>query len=246
MPSCAIAATCHDPSGALAGRVEAAAAALCCRGRTVHVECTDATSPTVVGLLRTAGVEVRRAPVDADTIGRTRTGVVGWAVDVNPGSWVLHSDLDHLLDCVAHDDLGFLDEVGLDADGCVVVGRTPDHLGKGPRELVLTEAICNELARQHFGLPSADFMFGMQLMGPEAAAQVARKSVCRSQATDVEWPLLVRAEGLPVAFRALARTWFVEDDMRPTDPTVQAARWRRRLRIAADVAELLAEAGGPR
>ncbi|WP_137160788.1 hypothetical protein [Blastococcus sp. CCUG 61487] len=213
----------------------------------VHVTCTDATTPTVVALLEAAGVIVRMVPVAPDAIGWTRREILAWTVDTHPDSWVLHSDLDHLLDCVAHEDLAFLGEAGVRADGCVVIGRAEEHVGKGPRELVLTEGVCNELARVHFGMPTADFMFGMQLLGPEAAAHVARKSICRSQATDIEWPLLVRAAGLPVSFRPLVRTWFDEDDAPSVGPAGQAARWHRRLRIAADVAELLSgEAGACR
>ncbi len=236
-----LAVTVHDPGGDFLPGLERTAHRLTSTFAGIGALVTDDTAEPVSRFLAgTLGARVDRAASDVGAIGRHRRRSVELALTADSTEpepdLVLYSDVDHVLRWIetqpAEVDAALA--AGAETD-LLVIGRTAAAMARSPRRLRETETIVNHIYELMTGR-RWDLMFAVRCLSPAAAHTVVEKATEDSIANDVEWPLVVEAAGLDLAwFAADGLDYRVRQDFdapadgRDHDP----AEWIERVELAA-------------
>jgi hypothetical protein len=261
-PTVALAVTVHEPGGRLANMMRAQLPSLMERYSAVTAWCSQATHPTVSGLLRDHGVAIQidgKEPSGIEGIGRVRRDAIGFGLLAN-ASHLQMCDFDRALHWVAHYP-GELDGVIADIPryDLLVLGRTQRAWDSHPAYQVETESLFNHVFALVTGLPW-DVGAGSRGLSRRAAETLLEASKEETVGTDAEWPLLLlNQQDFSVGYRHCEGLEFETADR--FGPEIEAAggyeaweagmsadpgRWVFRMRLSLMIAEAIVRYGRPR
>ncbi|HEX5505229.1 MAG TPA: hypothetical protein VFW96_21610 [Thermomicrobiales bacterium] len=248
----ALAATLHDPGGALLPLLRPALPDLARRYAGLAILATDDTAPALLDLLRAAGAAVESRPADYAAVGRRRLDAVRRAAGLAPEVAAVHlCDFDRLLhwwhaypdelaDVVAH-----AARVDL-----LILGRTARAWATHPAVQVETEHLANRAASLLYGA-EVDVCAGSRGLSRRAVDYLVARSRERGVGADAEWPLLLRHAGSFACAQRLTEGLefetadrFPEEVARAGGPAAwnaaldrDPARWAFRAHVAADIVD---------
>lgn len=235
-----LAATVHDGGGTFLPLLERLVAPLRELFDGFAVVATESTADVSADFLADAyGATVHRVPPNGN-IGEHRRESISMALRNSP-ELVMYSDLDHVLRWAAADRAELEKTLrSLDAE-FTVVGRTERAMRACPARLRETESIVNHIYRLMTGR-AWDLMFAVRAMTPRAAEKVVEQCTENSIANDVEWPLVVERNGVPVGYlEADALSYRTAPDINSAADTHDAdpLKWIQRIEIAHQHAQVL-------
>jgi hypothetical protein len=233
--SVALAATIHDPTARLVPEIARSAAVLRDIFAGIALNLTDATPRAVVDAAQALGAKTMIHAQGEAIIGRARRDAVGLALQF-PAPAVLYSDFDHVLRWAQGNpaELRATLLAQPQAD-LLVVGRSARAFAAEPRRLQETERLVNRVYAMICG-HEWDLMFAVRRLSRAAAAAVVREAREDSIANDVEWPLLLEAQGFSLGYAAADGLHYrtMEEFGAPADThDGEPLEWIRRIEIAA-------------
>ncbi|MCW5889693.1 MAG: hypothetical protein KIT14_03995 [bacterium] len=224
----ALAATLHDPTGALSPLVHRTLPWLQTRYAQVAVTTSPPTSPRLVAELEHAGVWAGappanlRGPLYRLALRRALvagTGRVHYLDFDRAIHWVLRGrrELDAVLRAALRRRL-------------LLLGRTPKAHQTHHRPLVATEGIVNRLFADQLGLQGrVDWLVPSFVLDREATALLLRRSRARDAGLYGEWPALLAGLGAPLAYLECRwLDWETPDRFPRAVRRLGLAAWRQR------------------
>lgn len=248
-PVVALAATLHDPEGALLPLLRPALPDLTRRYTGLAILATTDTSLAMAELLTDAGATVRRAPADYASVGQRRLQAVQLAATLAPSIHLC--DFDRLLHWWRHypDELAEVVAQIATVD-LLVLARTARAWATHPANQIETEQLANRAVSLVYGEP-VDVCSGSRGLSRRAVAYLSVHSREQSVGADAEWPLLLRrASGFRCEQRLTEGLEFETGDRFPAEIAQaggldawnaahdhEPARWIFRTRVAADIVD---------
>ena len=241
-PDVALAATLHDPPGALADAIEAALPRLAATYRSAVVATTPHTSTRIAALLATHGMHV----------GTTRTDLRGPLYRLSlrgalatGAARVHYLDFDRALRWLGRTPRELRAVLRLAARHRVLLlGRTPKAHRSHHLPLYATEALANRLMAARLGLPRAlDLLVPSFVVEGGAAARLLARSRARDSAMYGEWAALLLGLAPEVAYlECRGLDWETPDRHRRAIRRLGLPAWRRRQETPAEWARRVAMA----
>lgn len=233
--SIALVATLHDPSGSMAPFLQKTVPVLRQLYQHLIVIATRSTAATTVGGLRAGAIRV-----DADggkDIGENRRRVLRRAVEDTGAAYVHYCDLDRLFYWVLNhpDELAEVVTRVIPTADYVAIGRTPGAFATHPPVQQELESMTNEVFSA-LAQRQMDVTAGSCGIGQAAARYLLGRSREMSNATDTEWPSLIRwaeqyrLEYVAVDGLAFETTTFAGEAAWTAAHT--AGNWAKRARLA--------------
>jgi hypothetical protein len=258
-PTIALVVTVHQPDERLADLVESQLPVLATRYDSMAAFCSGGTHPTILTLLRDAGVAIRVDSVPAagiDHIGDVRRKTLHTGLELGT-SHLQMCDFDRAVHWAAHYPRELEEIVASIPDyDLLVLGRTDRAWATHPPYQAETEPLFNKVFALATGLPW-DVGAGSRGFSRRAAETILGISRERTVGIDAEWPLLLLSRnGFQVGFRACEGLEFETADR--FGPEIEAAgsyeaweaqasadpaRWAYRLRVALLIAEAVVRYG---
>jgi hypothetical protein len=245
LPDVALAATLHDPPGALADAIERALPRLAALYRGVAVATSPPTAARIVAMLRAAGMHAGTPP--ANLRGPLYRRSIRRALATG-AAHVQYLDLDRALHWLARAPREMRAVVRLAARHPVLVlGRTGKAYRSHHRPLWTTEALVNRLVASRLGLRRPlDVLVPSLALDRARAARLVAASRARDAAVYGEWAALVLGLAPEVAYlECRGLDWETPDRHRRAVRRVGLPAWRRRqetpaewasrVRMAADI-----------
>ena len=197
MTGVALVTTLHDPEGRMVEAASRLTENLAGLYESVSVAPTPWTSPRLVDALSPARVEIRAESAGAIGTGRRHALRMG----LESGATHLHyCDFDRILHWLG----SFPDEIPSPARedlqyDFLIVGRTERAFLTHPRVQIDTESITNHAFSLWHGEP-VDVTAGSCGLSRRAAELLSAPSTVPTNATDAEWPGLIKQAGMRVGF----------------------------------------------
>ena len=233
-PDVALAATLHDPPGALAGAVAEGLPRLAAIYRGVAVATSPPTAPRVTALLAAHGMHA----------GATRANLRGplYRLSIRRAlatgaARVHYLDLDRALRWAARAPRELRAVLRLAARHRVLVlGRTPKAHRSHHLPLYATEALVNRLMTARLGLArTLDLLVPSFVLDRDAAARLLARSRARDAALYGEWAALVLGLAPEVAYlECRGLDWETPDRHRRAVRRLGLLAWRRRQETPAE------------
>jgi len=241
-PDIALAATLHDPPGALAGAIAEGLPRLAALYRGVAVAVSPPTAPRVAALLAARGM----------LAGTTRTNLRGplYRLAIRralaTGAARIHYlDLDRALRWVARAPRELRAVLRLGArHGVLVLGRTPKAHRSHHLPLYATEALVNRLMTVRLALARPlDLLVPSFVLERDAAVRLLARSRARDAALYGEWAALVLGLAPEVTYlECRGLDWETPDRHRRAVRRIGLPAWRRRQETPAEWARRVAMA----
>lgn len=210
----ALISTLHDPDGRMVPAMEMSLPALRVLYEQIIVVPTPATSPELLGRLEEATVAL--LPESAGAIGTGRRHAL--RLGLESGASRLHyCDFDRVLHWVRtypSELASALEAIG--RHDYLIIGRTARAFSTHPQLQVETEQVTNHAFSRWFG-QEVDVAAGSCGASRQGAEWILRRSVTPSNATDAEWPAIVKCRGGRVGYLATEGLEFETPDYYPEE-----------------------------
>ena len=189
--------TLHDPEGRMVDATRRLLGRLQELYEGISVVPTSSTSERLLGTLSGVAVESLDESNGAIGVGRRHALKLGL---LSGASHLHYCDFDRILHWIDRYPSELTSILrAIQAHDYLMIGRTERAFATHPRVQVDTEGITNRGFSHWFGEP-VDVTAGSCGVSAQAAALLLKRSVTNSNATDAEWPALVRLAGLRVGF----------------------------------------------
>ena len=189
--------TLHDPDGRMVEATERLLGQLMELYEGIAVVATPSTSPRLLGALSGTTVESIEESNGAVGVGRRHALRLG----LRPGASHLHyCDFDRVLHWIGRYPSELAATVSaIQSHDYLMIGRTERAFATHPRVQVDTEGITNHAFSLWYGEP-VDVAAGSCGVSRRAARLLLERSTAPTNATDTEWPAIVRMAGMGVGF----------------------------------------------
>jgi len=250
-PQVGLVATLHDPAGCMLPFLPRCLPLLTTLYHSLSVIVTPETAPELLAELAQAGVEL--LPEGTPEIGVNRRQALALGLAHKENVAFHYCDFDRLLYWVLHEpaELCRLITEAMPPAGYLALGRTPEAFASHPLVQLQLESLTNQVFSHIFGA-EMDVTAGSCAFTRPVAEFLLAHSTEPTNATDTEWPMLVRfvaGAEMPVHYQAVAGLAFETATFHGADVFRRAdnpQNWRRRTILARDsiAAALRLDPGG--